>query len=125
GRAITFVFLGWSVASVMGIPLSAWVGRELGWRWAFGMVGLASFFMGWWVWRGMPDGIKPAALSRQAWQRTLGSAPLMVAVGVTLMSAFGQFVLFSYFAPYLTQTLGLGGAGLSLQFLCFGAFGLL
>ena len=29
GRAITFVFLGWSVASVMGMPLSAWIGGEL------------------------------------------------------------------------------------------------
>ena len=27
--------------------------------------------------------------------------------GVTLLSAFGQFTLFSYFAPYFFQTLGL------------------
>lgn len=125
GRAITFVFLGWSVASVMGMPLAAWIGGEFGWRWAFGLVALMSFGSGWWVWREMPDGIKPAALSRQSWQATLGSAPLMMAVGVTLLGGFGQFVLFSYFAPYLAQTLGLGGAGLSLLFLWFGAFGLL
>jgi predicted MFS family arabinose efflux permease len=125
GRAITFVFLGWSVASVMGMPLAAWIGGEFGWRWAFGMVALMSFASGWWVWREMPNGIKPAALSRQSWQATLGSAPLMMAVGVTLLGGFGQFVLFSYFAPYMAQTLGLGGGGLSLLFLWFGAFGLL
>ncbi|MDP3810144.1 MAG: MFS transporter, partial [Hydrogenophaga sp.] len=79
GRAITFVFLGWSVASVMGMPLSAWIGGELGWRWAFGLVALMSFLSGAWVWREMPDGIKPAALSREAWGRTVGSAPLMAA----------------------------------------------
>jgi predicted MFS family arabinose efflux permease len=45
-------------------------------------------------------------------------------VGVTLLSAFGQFTLFSYFAPYLVQTLGVGGGTLSLLFLWFGAFGL-
>ena len=125
GRAITFVFLGWSVASVMGMPLAAWIGGEFGWRWAFGLVALMSFASGWWVWREMPNGIKPAALSRLSWQATLGSAPLMMAVGVTLLGGFGQFVLFSYFAPYMAQTLGLGGGGLSLLFLWFGAFGLL
>ena len=125
GRAITFVFLGWSVASVMGMPLSAWIGGELGWRWAFGLVALLSMASGLWVWRAMPDGIRTAALSRQSWGITLGSAPLMLTVGVTLLFAFGQFTLFSYFAPYFAQTLGLGGAGLSLLFLWFGAFGLL
>jgi predicted MFS family arabinose efflux permease len=125
GRAITFVFLGWSVASVMGMPLSAWIGGELGWRWAFGLVAALSLASGAWVWQAMPDGIRPAALSRQSWGTTLGSAPLMMTVGVTLLFAFGQFTLFSYFAPYFAQTLGLGGAGLSLLFLWFGAFGLL
>ncbi|MBA4263901.1 MAG: MFS transporter [Comamonadaceae bacterium] len=124
GRAITFVFLGWSVASVMGMPLSAWIGNELGWRWAFALVALMSLGSAAWVWRDMPDGIKPAALSRLAWGQTLGSPTLMMAVGVTLLSSFGQFTLFSYFAPYFLQTLGLGGGGLSLLFLWFGAFGL-
>ncbi|MBS3910912.1 MAG: MFS transporter [Hydrogenophaga sp.] len=124
GRAITFVFLGWSVASVMGMPLAAWIGGTLGWRWAFGLVALMSLASAAWVWRDMPNGIRPAALSRQAWGQTLGSPALMLAVGVTLLSAFAQFTLFSYFAPYLVQTLGIGGGTLSLLFLWFGAFGL-
>lgn len=124
GRAITFVFLGWSVASVMGMPLSAWIGGTLGWRWAFGLVALLSLASAAWVWRDMPNGIRPAALSRQAWGQTLGSPALMLAVGVTLFSAFAQFTLFSYFAPYLVQTLGVGGGAMSLLFLWFGAFGL-
>lgn len=124
GRAITFVFLGWSVASVMGMPLSAWIGGTLGWRWAFGLVALMSVASAAWVWRDMPNGIRPAALSRQAWGQTLGSPALMLAVGVTLLSAFAQFTLFSYFAPYLVQTLGISGGTLSLLFLWFGAFGL-
>lgn len=124
GRAITFVFLGWSVASVMGLPLSAWIGNVLGWRWAFGLVAAMALLSAAWVWRDMPNGIRPAALSRQAWGRTLGSPPLMMAVGVTLLMSLGQFVLFSYFAPYFVQTLGLGGGALSLMFLWFGAFGL-
>jgi predicted MFS family arabinose efflux permease len=124
GRAIAFVFLGWSVASVLGMPLTAWIGGVLGWRWAFALVALLSLASALWVWRAMPDGVRPEALSRQAWGRTLGSAPVMLALGVTLLSSFGQFTLFSYFAPYLQQTLSASAAMLSLLFLWFGAFGL-
>jgi predicted MFS family arabinose efflux permease len=125
GKAITFVFLGWSVASVAGMPLGAWVGETWGWRWAFGGVAALALLCAAWVWRAMPNGIRPAALSRQAWGRVLGSKPLMLAVGVTLLSAFGQFTLFSYFAPFFKQTLQADAQTLSLLFLWFGAFGLL
>lgn len=125
GRAVTFVFLGWSVASVLGMPLSAWIGNGLGWRWAFALVAVMSLVSAFWVWRAMPDGIRPAALSRKAWAQTLGSSVLMLTVGVTLLMSFAQFALFSYFAPYFVQTLGLGGGMLSLLFFWFGAFGLL
>lgn len=125
GRAIAFVFLGWSVASVLGMPLSAWIGGVLGWRWAFALVSLLAVGVAFWVWRAMPGAVRPAALSRAAWGQTLGSPALMLALGVTLLSSFGQFTLFSYFAPYLQQTLGAGAGLLSLLFLWFGAFGLI
>lgn len=125
GRGITFLFLGWSVASVLGMPLAAWVSGALGWRWAFGLVAAASLLVSAWVWQAMPLGVRPAALTRAAWGQTLGSGGLMMAVGVTLLSAFAQFTLFSYFAPYFAQTHALDGAVLALLFLWFGAFGLL
>jgi DHA1 family inner membrane transport protein len=42
GRAITFVFLGWSLASVLGMPLHSYIAETLGWRWAFALVGVMS-----------------------------------------------------------------------------------
>lgn len=125
GKAITFVFLGWSVASVAGMPLGAWIGGTWGWRWAFGGVAVLALLSAIWVWRVMPNGIRPAALSRKAWARALGSTPLMLVVGVTLLSSFGQFTLFAYFAPFFKQTLQVDANTLSLLFLWFGAFGLL
>ncbi|RYY62897.1 MAG: MFS transporter, partial [Comamonadaceae bacterium] len=38
GRAITFAFLGWSLASVLGMPMGAWIGGAFGWRAAFVVV---------------------------------------------------------------------------------------
>jgi len=124
GKAITFVFLGWSVASVAGMPLAAWIGGLFGWRWAFALVAVLDLVVAGWLWRAMPDNVRPAALSRQAWAQALGSPALMMVVGVTLLSSFGQFTLFSYFAPYHQQVLGVGAGLLSLLFLWFGAFGL-
>jgi predicted MFS family arabinose efflux permease len=78
-----------------------------------------------WVWRTLPSGIRPPALSRAAWMQTLRSPALMLCVGVTVLSAAGQFVLFSYFAPYWHHQLGATPGELSLLFLAFGVAGLL
>lgn len=122
-RAITFVFLGWSVASVLGMPLGAYVGGMLGWRSAFGLVGLLSLASAAWIWIAMPDGVKPPALSRADWRETLRSRALMLCIAVTVLSSAGQFVLFSYFAPYYKQAIAVTPVQLSLLFVWFGAFG--
>ena len=123
GRAITFIFLGWAVASVVGMPLGAWSGGTLGWRSAFALVALLAVGSSLWVWRTMPNGIKPPALSTAAWRETLRSKGLMLCVGVTLLLSAGQFVLFSYFAPYYKAQLQVTPGQLSLLFAWFGAFG--
>jgi predicted MFS family arabinose efflux permease len=123
GRAITFVFLGWSVASVLGMPLGAYVGGVLGWRSAFALVGLLSLASAAWVWIAMPDGVKPPALTLADWRETLRSRALMLCIAVTVLFSAGQFVLFSYFAPYYKQAIAITPVQLSLLFVWFGAFG--
>ena len=125
GRAITFVFLGWSVASVVGMPLGALLGGLWGWRSAFLLVAVLGLISAAWVWRAMPDGIKPPALSRAAWRATLQSSALMMCILVTVLYSAGQFVLFAYFAPYYKAALNITPIQLSLLFAWFGAFGLL
>ncbi|MBC7726604.1 MAG: MFS transporter, partial [Microbacteriaceae bacterium] len=123
GRAITFIFLGWSVSSVMGMPLSAWIGEAHGWRWAFALVAVLATVAALWVWRTVPDGVRPAALSRAAWARVFGHPALMATVMVTVFSAAGQFTLFTYFAPYYRQVLGATPGEISAMFAVFGAIG--
>ena len=123
GRAITFVFLGWSVASVLGMPLGAFVGGMFGWRSAFAAVGLLSLASAVWIWRALPDGVRPPALTLADWRETLRSRALMLCIAVTVLSAAGQFVLFSYFAPYYKQAFAITPLELSLLFVWFGAFG--
>jgi len=125
GRAITFVFLGWSVASVLGMPLGALIGGTWGWRTAFALVGLLGLISALWVWRAMPDGVKPPALTLDAWKETLRSRALMLCIAVTVLYSAGQFVLFSYFAPYYKAMLDITPTQLGLFFMWFGAFGFL
>jgi len=125
GRAITFVFLGWSVASVLGMPTGALIGGLFGWRAAFALVGTLALVCAVWLWRAMPDGVRPPALSRRAWSDTLRSPALMLCIGVTVLFAAGQFVLFSYLAPYFKTRIGITPVQLSLLLAWFGAFGLL
>lgn len=125
GRAITFVFLGWSVASVFGMPLHSFIGEALGWRWAFALVALLGAGSAVWVWVVMPDGVRPPALSLRAWREVLTHPALMAIVAVTALSGAGQFTVFTYFAPYYKAVLGAGATEISLLFAWFGAFGLL
>ncbi|PUE07052.1 MFS transporter [Limnohabitans sp. T6-5] len=123
GRAITFVFLGWSVASVIGIPLGAWIGGVWGWRWSMALISALSFVGALWLWRRMPERVVPPALSAAAWRQTLSSRTLLVTLSVTVMSAAGQFILFSYLAPYVTTRFSTSPAQFSALLLGYGAMG--
>ena len=125
GSSIAFVFLGWSVASVAGIPLAAWLGETQGWRAAFGAVAAVSTVAAVLVFWGLPNGVKPAALSLRAWKGVFTHPVLMGMVAVTALQAAGQFTLFSYFAPYYKQVLLVTPGQLTMLFVWFGAFGLL
>jgi predicted MFS family arabinose efflux permease len=124
GRAITFIFLGWSVASVLGMPASAYIGETWGWATAFVGVAVLALLAAAGVWRALPDGIRPPALSLADWRTVFTHPVLMAIVAVTAMSSAGQFTLFSYFAPYYSQVLDASAAQISLLFLWFGTIGL-
>jgi predicted MFS family arabinose efflux permease len=123
GKAITMVFLGWSIASVVGAPLGAWIGGTLGWRAAFGLLALLALLSAAWVWRVLPSGVRPPALSAQLWRETLSSKVLLSAVAVTAISSAGQFVLFAYQAPFLVAKVQATPSMIALYFTVFGAFG--
>lgn len=125
GRAITFVFLGWSLASVLGVPAAAWIGETLGWRVAFGAIAVLALVGAAWIALVMPDGVKPPALSFAAWKEVFSHPVLMAIVAVTALQAAGQFTLFSYFAPYHKHVLGASAADIGALFAWFGAFGLI
>ena len=124
GRAITFIFLGWSVASVLGMPMAAWISATLGWRSAFAVVAGLSLVGAAWVAKALPNGVKPNALSMAAWKTVFRHPVLMAMVAVTALLAAGQFALLSYLAPYAVTVLHASSSQLSGLFAWFGALGM-
>ena len=124
GRVMTFVFLGWSLASVLGMPMAAWLGETYGWQVAFNVIAAMAVVAAVWVHRVMPDGVRPAALSLRAWGQVLTHPVLMPMVLITALSGAGQFTLFTYFTPYYRGVLEAGPRQIAFLLMWFGMFGL-
>ena len=123
--AITFIFIGWSVASVIGIPISAWLGDTFGWRSAFLAIAAIGALGAAWVLATVPAGVRPATLTLAAWRAAFGNPVLMAIVLVTALAGAGQFTLFSYFAPYFKTVIGAGTREVTVLFIVFGVFGVI
>jgi predicted MFS family arabinose efflux permease len=123
GGSITFIFIGWSVASVVAIPAAAWLGDTFGWRTAFLAVAGLSAIGVVWVLATVPAQVRPAPLALAAWRDAFGNPVLMAMVVVTVLAGAGQFTLFSYLAPYFKNVVGASTGEASALFVCFGVFG--
>jgi MFS transporter, DHA1 family, inner membrane transport protein len=125
GRAIAFIFLGWSLASVLGLPMANWIGETYGWRYAFSVIAVLSLVAAAWVYAVMPSGVRPAAISLTAWKDAFATPSLMAIVAVTFLFGAGQFTLFAYFTPYFRDVLHATTNQSSLLLIWFGIFGVI
>ena len=95
-RTMSFVFLGWSIAAVLGMPAGALIASTFGWRTAMTCVGMLSALGAAMVWWRLPAGLYVARIDAAAW-RAIGAHPtLLRVVSVTAIQASAQFTLFSY-----------------------------
>ena len=95
-RTMAFVFLGWSIAAVLGMPAGAWIGAHFGWRTAMACIALLSTIGAALVWCQVPAKLFVARIDAAAW-RAIGAHPaLLLVVSVTAIHASAQFVLFAY-----------------------------
>jgi predicted MFS family arabinose efflux permease len=125
GKAIALVFLGWSIAAVVGMPLGAYLGAHIGWRPTIGLVGIISVVFALWVWLQIPARLFVAPMDRAAWQSLLANTPLLLAISVTAIQAAGQFTLFSYMARALKDFIDATPITISMMFACFGVTGVI
>ncbi|HEV7963840.1 MAG TPA: MFS transporter [Actinoplanes sp.] len=132
GKATALVFLGNSLAIVLGVPLGTALGQWLGWRVAIAVLAAGGVVCVVALLAVLP---KLPALPRDLGTRTgaqlrasvaiLRHRPVALLCLVTAVLVIGHFAAYTYLAPLVRRDGGLEGVGLSLLLLGYGAAGLL
>ncbi|MFN0219153.1 MAG: MFS transporter [Hyphomicrobium sp.] len=107
-QAITMIFVGWSLATVGGMPLGGYIAHAFGWQAAFAVVAALSVLAAFAVAATIPAGVRIAALSSDSWRRVFVSPALLLVLLVTMLNGTGQFTFFTYVSPSLKNSLAAG-----------------
>jgi predicted MFS family arabinose efflux permease len=99
--AVTTVFLGWSVASVVAMPMGNLMASYVSWRAGLGLIAALAFVAAAIVWRAVPGGLQVAPLSVESWLAVARSTRLRRILGTTLLWCAGQFIVLGYITPLL------------------------
>ncbi|MVT55128.1 MFS transporter [Bradyrhizobium yuanmingense] len=120
--AIATMFIGLTVATLLGVPFGAWLGLMLGWRaafWAVTVIGVIAFAV---VAALVPghvgNGDKPISLAEEV--AVLGRPQVLLGLAMTVFGFAGLFVVFTYIQPILTRFTGFSEAAVSPILLVFG-----
>ena len=122
-EAIAFIFIGWSLASVVGIPLGSILGAELGWRVTFFAMALLAAVSCVGVLLSLKPGLRVQPLQFSSWMAVFNNPALLCILLVTLLSMSGQFTVVSYLAPILREAFAATPNYIALMFGIFGVAG--
>ncbi|WP_179378716.1 MFS transporter [Jannaschia marina] len=113
GKVLASVFLGLTLAQVVGVPAGSWIAYTFGWRAAFALVALLALLCAALIWRRVPAGLafQPVRLADLA--EVLATPRLMLAIGFTAVFLGAIYVPFTYLAPLLEEKMGLGRGGVT------------
>jgi predicted MFS family arabinose efflux permease len=129
GKATALVFLGNSLAIVLGVPLGTALGQWLGWRAATGVLAVGGVVCVLAVLRVLPS-LPPVQVSRvaddlRAAVLIMRNRRVLVLSAITTVIVIGHFAAYTYIAPLVRRDGGLSGVGLSALLLGYGAAGLI
>ncbi|WP_245297738.1 MFS transporter [Methylobacterium radiotolerans] len=107
--AISTMFLGATVANVLGVPLGTLVGQEYGWRASFIAVSALGVIATLTTYAFVPslDHDKRDAPSLRSEIRALRQSAVLRALAITTFGFSGTFVVFTYIAPMLIDLAGI------------------
>ena len=123
GSAIAFVFVGWSIASVVGMPLGTYVSETVGWPTGFVIVGIGALVAAAAVHVTIPRGLMIVPIGRALWASLFGSRSLMMAVAVTAIQAAAQFTVLSFLVPSFKTLFNAPPETISILLVAFGVTG--
>ncbi|MFP3990922.1 MFS transporter [Streptomyces sp. E11-3] len=119
-RAVATMFLGLTVANIVGVPAATLLGQHLGWRATFlvvsaiGLVSMAALA------RLVPDLPPDATQSLRREVRALGSGQVLLGLLTAVFGFAGVFAVYSYLASMTTEVMGFGESSVTLVLALFG-----
>jgi predicted MFS family arabinose efflux permease len=122
--AISFVFLGWSLAVAGGLPLVTLMATHLGWRMAYGILAGTAALVAILLFAVLPRGLQGKPLSLLSFAEIGRSKRIVSILALTLLQTSGQFTVFIYLAPLLAALTGAGASTVGFFFALYGVMGL-
>ncbi len=101
--AVAAMFMGLTIANVVGVPLATWAGDHLGWRsafWGISALGIATMVA---LRLTLPALPAPVGSDPIAELRVLTRGPVLGALGLTVIGASAMFTVFTYITPILRE----------------------
>jgi DHA1 family inner membrane transport protein len=99
--AVATMFMGLTIATVVGVPLATWAGEHLGWRasfWGISGLGVATMAA---LRLTLPPLPAPAGGNALAELRVLARGKVLGALALTVIGSSAMFTVFTYIAPIL------------------------
>jgi predicted MFS family arabinose efflux permease len=125
GSAIAYIFLGWSLAAAVGLPLITFIASRTGWHAAYGaigMLGCVSFLL---LMLRLPVGLKGAPVDLKTWRDVGRNRTILLLLAITMLQMSGQFVVFTFMGPLLNKLTGAGPDAIGMVFALYGVCGFL
>ncbi|ELL0573402.1 MFS transporter [Vibrio fluvialis] len=119
-QAIAFMFMGLTVANLVGVPVGTWIGEHITWRLTFGLVAIVGVMTVLSVWRLIPH--QPAAQDQQFSKeiKAFGNINVLLAMGITVLGPGAFFTSITYIAPMMTEIAGFSSSDVTWLMLVFG-----
>lgn len=120
GHAVAMMMAGLTVANVVGVPLSAWAGQNLGWRATFVIVGALGLVTVVFLLLLLPDPPAPVDASVRRELGALRNGPLWITFGASAIGFGGLFIVYTYVKPTLMYVTGLSESTVPIVLAVFG-----
>ena len=101
--AVAAMFMGLTIANVVGVPLATWAGDALGWRasfWGIAAIGVGVMAA---LRLTLPNLPAPTGGNIAAELRVLSRGSVLAALALTVIGSSAMFTVFTYIAPILRE----------------------
>ena len=120
GRALARVFFGLTLAQVLGVPVGSFVAYTLGWQTSFLLVAILAVPCLIGILARVPRDLPFQPTRLASLGEVLADWRTLLAILFTASLMIAVYVVYTYLAPLLAETMGFGRNGISAAFLVFG-----